>query len=315
MSRRLQWAGALIVLLCGMLFVAWTPDTDPGAMRTTYGAAPSQFVDLGRGLVVHLRDEGPRDAPVLVLLHGSNASLHDWDGWVDRMKTVYRVVRFDQVGHGLTGPSPTRDYSQAAFVDTVGRVAARLRLDRFALAGNSMGGGVALDYAVAQPDRVSALVLVAPSGAAYATHSTPWAFRVAQAPVLRPLVLKVTPRPLVASALRSVHADPSRADASIDRYWELLRYPGNRQAMLDLQRSSDRSPRDAQARAVRVPTLILWGDRDRILDVSGAAWFAARIRGSRTIVYPQVGHVPMIEAADRSAADTLGWLAALPAAR
>ena len=188
MGRRLRWFGlALIVLLAGLLLVAWTPDTDAAAMRAKYGAPPSQYVDLGVNQVFHLRDEGPRDAPVLILLHGSNATLHDWDEWVDRMKTVYRVVRFDQTGHGLTGPSPTGDYSRAAFVDTVDRVANHLRLGRFALAGNSMGGGVALDYAVAHPDRLSALVLVAPAGAAYATRSTPWAFRVVQMPALRPL--------------------------------------------------------------------------------------------------------------------------------
>jgi hypothetical protein len=91
--KRWSWriALALLVLLLSVVALLWTPDTDPAAMRAKYGAAPSQFLDLGNGLRVHLRDEGPRDAPVLVLLHGSNADLLTWDGWARALTPAFRV--------------------------------------------------------------------------------------------------------------------------------------------------------------------------------------------------------------------------------
>src|SRR3546814_1032622 len=84
MKRLIKPLLALIALLVIAYVLLRTPDTDPVEMRAKYGAAPSQFVELEGGLTVHLRDEGPQDAPAIVLLHGSNADLHTWQPWVDR---------------------------------------------------------------------------------------------------------------------------------------------------------------------------------------------------------------------------------------
>lgn len=120
MKRLGKWLAAILVVLVGAFLLLRTPDTDPAAMRAKYGAPPSQFVDLGGGLTVHLRDEGPRndrgDAPVLVLLHGSNADLHTWDAWARALSGQFRVIRYDQIGHGLTGPNPAGGHSQDAMV-------------------------------------------------------------------------------------------------------------------------------------------------------------------------------------------------------
>lgn len=71
-----------VIVLAGVaLLIFRTPDTDPAAMRAKYADADSRFIDIGGGLVVHVRDTGPRDAPAIVLLHGSNASLHTWERW------------------------------------------------------------------------------------------------------------------------------------------------------------------------------------------------------------------------------------------
>ena len=116
----------VLVLLIGAYLLLQTPDTEPAAMRAKYGGAPSQFLALGNGLTVHLRDEGPRDAPVIVLLHGSNDDLHTWDAWAALLTRQYRVIRFDQIGHGLTGPEPHGDYSPRAFAETVETVTTKL---------------------------------------------------------------------------------------------------------------------------------------------------------------------------------------------
>ena len=154
----------LAVLVGGYLLLR-TPDTDPAAMKAKYGGAPSQFLAMGNGLNVHVRDEGPRDAPVIVLLHGSNADLHTWDPWAAQLSKTYRIIRFDQPGHGLTGPAPDGVYSPARIVDVIEQVTTQLGVTRFALAGNSMGGGNALSYALAHPEKLTALVLIDSAGA------------------------------------------------------------------------------------------------------------------------------------------------------
>lgn len=310
--RRIVGYGAVAVLLLAVaLFLAFrTPDTDPAAMRAKYGASPSQFLPIGGGLTVHLRDTGPRDAPVLMLVHGSNASLHTWQPWADRLDSRYRIVRFDLPGHGLTGPNPSGIYSTKAFVDVVEQVRAKLGIDRFALAGNSMGGGVAWHYALAHPDRVTALVLVDSVGQPEpGRRSPPLAFRIARMPVIRSIATVITPRSLIADSLPQAFADPRRADAkAIDLYWELLRYPGNRQATIERFATPSDPATPALLRQLKMPVLILWGAHDRLIPVSSAHWLHANIPGSSLIVYPDAGHVPMEEVADRSAADLTAFL-------
>ncbi len=163
-----KWALRGLLALVGLLVIGFlllrTPDTGSAQMRAKYGAPPSQFVQIGEGVTVHLRDEGPRDAPAIVLLHGSNADLHTWEPWVQALKDRYRVIRFDQVGHGLTGPDPREDYSRDNYVADILEVADTLGLKQFVLGGNSMGAKHALAFAVAHPGRVTGLVLVDGSG-------------------------------------------------------------------------------------------------------------------------------------------------------
>ena len=311
---------AIAAAIFASLFIAFlsfrSPDTDPRAMRAKYGAPPSQFVDLGGGLRVHLRDTGPRNAPVLLLVHGSNASLHTWEPWAQRLQTRYRLIRMDLPGHGLTGASPTHDYRPAAYVDVVEQIRRRLAVDRMVVVGNSMGGGVAWHYALTHPEHVGALVLIDSVGQPEpgGSHDAPLAFRIARIPILRNIAAVITPRSLIADSLPQVFGDPRRVDAAmIDRYWELLRYPGNRVATLDRFALPPDSATPAQLAALKMPVLILWGALDHLIPLSSGEWLHSHIPTSRLIVYPGVGHVPMEEHPDQSAADLDRFVAGLPA--
>lgn len=301
---------AAIVLGGIALVVLRTPDTDPAAMRARYADTDSRFIDMGGGMTLHVRDTGPRDAPAIVLLHGSNASLHTWEPWAKRLKGQYRVIRYDQPGHGLTGASPTRDYSQAAAVDLLDRLTRKLGVARFALAGNSMGGGVAWSYALAHPGQVTALILVDSVGQADPDNPTaPLLFRIARLPLLRDLATMVTPRSWIADSLPAAYADPKLADArTIDLYWELLRYPGNRLATIDRFAGPPVVATPAQLGRLKMPVLILWGAEDRLIPVSSGHWLHDHIPGSRLIVYPATGHLTMEEHADGSARDVARFL-------
>ena len=312
MKRLVRISLGVVLLLLGAYLLLQTPDTDPAAMRAKYGGAPSQFVDLGNGLKVHLRDEGPRDAPVIVLLHGSNDDLHTWDRWTAQLATSFRVIRFDQIGHGLTGPEPRGDYSPKAFVDTIDQVTTKLGVTRFVLAGNSMGGANALHYALAHGDKLTALVLLDAGGAPrLATEPGNIGFTIARTPVLRNLMLTVTPRALVERSLRqSVWNQAAVTPATVDRFWEMLRYPGNRQATLDRFGAGWFTFKPEQLAELRLPVLIMWGARDALIGAASAQWFNRALPGSALIVYPDSGHLPMQEVPQRSADDLARWLAA-----
>jgi pimeloyl-ACP methyl ester carboxylesterase len=102
----------------------------------------------------------------------------------------------------------------------------------------------------------------------------------------------------------------------VDRYYELALYPGNRDATID-RFSQPRSTADPAALGkVQTPTLILWGAADHLIPVDSAAWFSQNLPHARVIVYDGVGHAPMEEAPDRTAADVAAFLATLaPAAQ
>ncbi|MGA0841311.1 MAG: alpha/beta fold hydrolase, partial [Pseudomonadales bacterium] len=139
-----------------------------------YSSSASQFLPRSDGSRIHFRDEGLRDGPAIVLVHGSNASLHTWEPWVARLGDDWRVVTLDLPGHGLTGRVPDDDYSMVAFIETVGAVVDHLGIETFVLGGNSMGGGVTWQYALAHPERVRAMVLVDAVGL--------WSWREQQGP-------------------------------------------------------------------------------------------------------------------------------------
>ena len=307
MLRLLKYLLALLLVAIIALF-AWgyAPDTDPAAMKAKYANAASQFIDVGGGLTMHVRDEGNRDGQVLVLLHGSNASLHTWEPWVARLKDRYRIISVDQIGHGLTGPNPTGQYDAAAFVGTLDALMVKLGIERFALVGNSMGGYVAWEYALAHPDKLTGLVLVDAAGPPEDPgKKLPIGFRIARMPGVSKLALVITPRSLFERSLhQSVSNQAIVTPAAIDRYWELNRYPGNRAATgLRFAQYGKRNRNTGRLGEINVPTLILWGAEDKLIPVSGADWFAAQIPSAVKIVYPGIGHIPMEEDPDRTAAD------------
>ena len=326
----MKWLLRGLLALIGVLVIAFlffrTPDTDAAEMRAKYGGSPSQFVAIGDGVTVHLRDEGPKDAPAIVLLHGSNADLHTWEPWVQALKGQYRVIRFDQVGHGLTGPDPKQDYSRDNYVADILEVADKLGLKQFVLGGNSMGGKHALAFAVKHPQRLTGLVLVDGSGGpmlkldkkddAASSSSGNIGFTIARMPGVNLLVEQVTPRRLIAQSLeQSVSVKSVASEAAVDRYWELLRYPGNRRATLKRFGYPYDPLTEAEIAAVTTPTLILWGEEDRLIPVEAGQWLAKTMPNNALVIYPKIGHLPHEEAVEATLGDLQAWLAehALPA--
>ena len=151
-----------VLLMCSALAIPLlrAPDRPVETLVARWGQPPSEFMDLD-GQLVHYRDEGPKaDATPIVLIHGTSASLHTWDGWTQALKSQRRVIRFDLPAFGLTGPHPNNDYSIASYIHVVMGVVDQLGVGQFVLAGNSLGGQIAWGAALAHPQRVGKLVLV-----------------------------------------------------------------------------------------------------------------------------------------------------------
>jgi pimeloyl-ACP methyl ester carboxylesterase len=304
----------VLVLLVGGIVAAWAPDRPVDALKPRWAGAPSRFIDVD-GLQVHLRDEGPRDDPVpIVLIHGTVASLHTWEGWAAALRGERRVVSFDLPGFGLTGPNASGDYGMAADTRFVLDLLDTLKIERCVLAGSSLGGEIAWRTAVVAPQRVERLVLIDAGGYAFTTRWVRLGFRMARMLVVRGLARNVLPRGLVARGVRAVYGDPSLvSETLIDRYYELTLREGNRKALArrfeQLQPGAD----SALIATLKVPTLILWGGRDRLFPPEDGLAFARDIAGSRLVLFDALGHVPHEEDPARSVAELRRFLGMAPA--
>ncbi len=300
--KRLVAAVAGFIAVLGVAFLALrTPDADAEEMIAKYGGPGVRFADGAGGMRVHWRDEGCRDCPAIILLHGSNASLHTYESMIAELGGEYRIITYDQPGHGLTGPHPRDDYTAAGMFEALNAVANAARLDRFTLGGNSMGGWVAWRYALAYPERVEGLILIDAAGMPLREGETApplnLGFRLLRNPLLRPLLSQITPRSLVEKSLQDTVADPSIVtQAMVDRYWELLRFPGNRRASA-IRASAEREQEyGARVSEIVAPTLVLWGAQDRLIFASAAKTFDERLPNADVVILDNVGHIPMEEA-------------------
>lgn len=313
MKLILRILGVLVIACCVFavagIIATWEPDRPVSALTARWGQAPSQFVEVD-GMRVHVRDEGPRDDPMpIVLLHGTSASLHTWDGWVQKLGGQRRVIRFDLPAFGLTGPNPNNDYSIPAYVHTTLAVADRLGVKQFVLAGNSLGGQIAWATALAHPQRVSKLVLVDAAGYPFQSASVPIGFQIARIPGLRSVMEHVLPRGVILSSVRNVYGDPGKVTPElVDRYYELTLREGNRKA-LAYRMQQRLSGDEAGIKNLKLPTLIIWGGKDRLIPPNNAQLFAADIAGSKMVVFDDLGHVPHEEDASRTVAAFVAFLA------
>lgn len=293
------------------LISVWTPDAPLDALTSRWAQPPSQFRNIS-GVLTHLRDEGPRsDTTPLLLLHGTSASLHTWDGWTESLGTERRVIRADLPGYGLSGQF-TDGESPARYTQWMRALLDSLNVKRVIVAGNSLGGRLAWALAADDTARVVGLVLVDASGYPTRATSVPIGFRLARMPVAKHLFKQLLPRRVIASSLRNVYGDTTRVtEALIDRYYDMARREGNRDALVR-RFSSGMNATDTLAIArLRIPTLILWGMQDRLIPPENAERFARDIPGSQVVRFDELGHVPHEEDPAATVAPVLRFVATI----
>jgi pimeloyl-ACP methyl ester carboxylesterase len=293
---------AMIVAAIAMLYKSDMPLDE---LKALYANEESKFVAID-GMDVHYRVEG--SGPVLVLLHGTSSSLHTWDSWTEVLKGDFTIVRLDLPAFGLTGPNATKDYSLEAYSQFLDKFLAAVNVDTFYLAGNSLGGGIAMNYTLDHPEKVQKLILIDASGYPREAGKRPWIFRLASNPVVGGLLKNLTPKSLVRSNMEQVYYDDAKiSDDLVDRYYHLLLRAGNRQAFIDRSNTQSQD-RTGEYSKVEIPVLVQFGRHDLWIPIEHASRYDEDLPNSQLIIYENAGHVPMEEIPMATAEDARRFL-------
>jgi pimeloyl-ACP methyl ester carboxylesterase len=298
-KRAFLW---ILILLLAILFVGPflipVPPLEGTLPPRQLADADSRFLEI-EGIQVHYKTAG-KGQPVFVLLHGFAASLFSWREVIGPLAEIGTVIAFDRPAFGLTErPIPgewsgQNPYSPAAQVDLLFGLMDALDVEQAILVGNSAGGTLALLAALKSPERVQALVLV--DAAVYAGGGAP--------ALVRPLL--GTPQmdhlgPLIARRIsdwgedfaRSAWHDPQKISPEIwEGYLKPLRAENWDRALWELTKASQSSDLPQQLDAIRIPTLVITGDDDRIVPTEQSIRLASELPGAELVVIPACGHVP-----------------------
>jgi pimeloyl-ACP methyl ester carboxylesterase len=295
--------GGFLALIFILLVIVCERDRPVEELIPLYANKDSKFMPI-LGMKVHYRDEGIQsDSTPLILLHGMSSSLNTWDSVVIGLKDKKRVISLDLPGFGLTGPSPENAYNFDYYSKFIDSFTTRLKIKRFILVGNSMGGAISLNYALHNPQGLAKMVLVDAAGYPKKGESGSLGFTIASTPVINNLLLYATPKFLVRKSLETVYYDQARVtDEQVERFHDVAIREGNRAAALlifkgSFQGNSKRflNSNVSRIKDIKTPTLILWGDKDNLISVDNVAQFQRDIQGSKAEIYKNVGHVPMEE--------------------
>lgn len=304
MNRKIRWTIGLTLTVFLIGYLLYTPDIPLDSLKSKYTNASSEFVEI-QGMPVHFRREG--SGPTLVLIHGTAASLHTWDDWTQSLSRDFEVLRMDLPAFGLTGPRQDGDYSMKNYVSFVSDFLASQNIDSCYMGGNSLGGAIAWNYAIDYPQQVQKLILLDAAGAPR-SGDLPFIFKLANTPLLSRLLTKVTPRSIIRSNIQQVYFDDDLiSEKLIDRYHDMSRRPGNRQAFVDRAQKQFELETNRLVE-IKCPTLIQWGVYDEWIPVEDAQFFENKIPNSRVLLYQNAGHVPMEEIPDQTSKDAKSFL-------
>ena len=267
--------------------------------------ASSQFVTI-HGHEVAYRAGGPPDAPVVVLVHGIAGSSSTWVPVMDRLADSYRVIAPDLLGHGESA-KPRGDYSLGAYACGIRDLLAVLDVDRATFVGHSLGGGIAMQLAYQFPEHCERLALVASGGLGKEVSGL---LRLLSAPgseYVLPLFLNPRLQGVASPLWRALGALRLRGDSLLEELWETWSrltdaraqraFVHTLRAVVDVA-GQRVSARDRLYLAREVPTMIVWGDRDRVIPVAHAPVAHALMPGSRLEIVPGAGHFLPIERPD-----------------
>ena len=283
------------ILLLVLIYNVSYADIAVEDLKKTYANEHSQFIDV-EGMQVHYRDEGT-GFPI-VLIHGTAASLHTYDAWTKQLSKDYRVIRLDLPAFGLTGPNKNADYSIESYTKFLFQFLEKIKVDKFYLAGNSLGGNIAWNYAAEYPNKVRKLILIDASGLPTFTPQ-PTIFKMAKTPILNSLFLYITPKFIIRKNIEQVYADKLKVtDTLVIRYHKMSLRTGNRKAFIERAKTDFNLAEKVnlvKLKSVKTTTLLIWGAKDTWIPLGNGKRMDSMLPNSKLVILENSGHVPMEE--------------------
>lgn len=250
---------------------------------------------------IHYTDEG--SGIPLLMVHGFSGSHRNFQKITELFDlTKYRIIRVDLPGFGLSDfPEEENDYL-AMYQNFMKDFEDHLQLKNYYLIGNSMGGSISLMAAHDRPENIKGLILCGSAGYDI-QNSRKNALRIFRFKFAEKLFAKGIPLWINRSTVNRIYYNPALVSENEliikNRIWNK---EGNLAAIFRLAKN-EKFPDEKIISEIQVPTLVLWGKQDKIIDVKYAAYFDRDIKDCEVIVYDSCGHMPMAEKAERAKLD------------
>jgi pimeloyl-ACP methyl ester carboxylesterase len=294
-----------LLLVAGAGYLAYQAINEGAVDAPRAEASGESYVEIG-GHSIRYRDEGPTGAPVLLMLHGFTFSLDSFDTLAERLKADYRVLRYDLRGHGLTGPDPQKRYAPEERAALIGDFLDAVGVEKATIIGNSLGGLAAWRFAAEAPSRVEGLVLISPG--AYPMNGV--GEEPAPVPPMLAAYLRTVPQVGLDASLSRIYADgQSLTEERRTQIRAMMTQPGNGDAFVDALRVFTLPDPEPQLSSIGVPTLIVWGEEDLVIDPGHGAQMVSVMPNASLLMLPDVGHVAQEEAPEQLAEAIRAFLA------
>jgi pimeloyl-ACP methyl ester carboxylesterase len=288
MRRAFRFLGGLLVILLvalGVNHVITTRETKPAK------ADIGRIVKL-KGGDIQVREDGPRGAPAIVLLHGFDASMHWWTPSVPALARSHRVIRVDLLGHGGSS-KPTKGYSMPEQAQLVAELLDRLGVKRAIVAGHSMGTDVAVALTEKRPDLVRGVVVVDESASPDQANLGLTA-KLGFYPLIGPAVNRFATDSMIYDAMKAGFAPGFRFPRSFVQDNRRMTYTSYYRSGTLSDEYAAQTPIDLRLAATRKPALVLFGDRDQLVTPAAVRSFRA-VRNADVHLIHGAGHSPMFE--------------------
>ena len=320
MKKVAKWIGlSVLAILVFLIYSGTYLDIPREELESRYAIGASQFLNLDDGSIIHYRDEGNDEGPVIVLLHGFNGSLFNFERLVHLLAQDFRLVSLDLPAFGLTGAVPSENYTTENFMKTVSKFTHYLGIEKFSIVGNSMGGHVAWRYALEYPDQIQGLILIAAGGVItekdlerldQQKNDSPIVWKLMDSSFARKILLFFTPRFFAEQGLLTAVADPKLVtEELVSQFHELALLEGSREAIMSMIRGDRHSSGGPEIyNQISAPTLVIHGEEDNLIKVESSKYFEENIPKVEVKIYSNIGHLPMYEDPERTAKDIRSFI-------
>ncbi|MFO7968497.1 MAG: alpha/beta hydrolase [Candidatus Izemoplasmatales bacterium] len=305
-----------LFVLVSLIFIR--PNIAKAKLEEDYFLDSSNYIDVtikdlndeDITTTIHYQDLGDTINPVVVLLHGTFSSSHTFKIWADELiKEGYRVIMPDLPYFGLSEGFEDNITSYRRSSEVLKYILDELSINNIHIAGNSLGGAISWYFTSEYQSMVNSLTLIDSVYPIDSENSDFFLNRIKKYSFFSELTSLYTPKFLLKNILESAYGNPDNiTDETITRYYELLRKPGTRQALLkNTQETESIDSYINRIETITIPTFIIWGQIDSWISVETVSLFeeSMNIPEDNIYIYNELGHVPMEEDPETTIQDYL----------